>query len=65
MSALAAGKKNTGRQLGNRSAEERRGTLVDGLLATAVLPGLVLNAFSGWWRADPMAGGGRTRSPPT
>ena len=27
-----------------------------GILATAVLIGLVLNALIGWWWADPMAG---------
>ena len=30
-------------------------TLVDALLAGAVLVGLVLNALLGWWWADPMA----------
>lgn len=31
-------------------------TFVDGLLASAVLLGLALNALMGWWWADPMAG---------
>jgi divalent metal cation (Fe/Co/Zn/Cd) transporter len=31
-------------------------TLVDAVLATAVLTGLVLNAGVGWWWADPLAG---------
>ena len=31
-------------------------TLVDGILATAVLAGLLLNAVAGWWQADPAAG---------
>ena len=31
-------------------------TLVDELLAAAVLAGLVLNAALGWWWADPLAG---------
>ena len=31
-------------------------TMVDGLLAVAVLAGLVLNAALGWWWADPVAG---------
>ena len=35
---------------------EDRVTLVDGILATAVLLGLVLNAALGWWWADPAAG---------
>jgi hypothetical protein len=33
-----------------------RVTLIDGILATAVLAGLVLNAALGWWWADPAAG---------
>ena len=35
---------------------EGRVTLVDGILATAVLLGLVLNAALGRWGADPAAG---------
>ena len=35
---------------------ESRVTLVDGLLAVAVLVGLLLNAGPGWWWADPVAG---------
>ena len=31
-------------------------TLIDGVLATAVLLGLALNATLGWWWADPLAG---------
>jgi len=30
--------------------------VVDGLLATTVLAGLLLNATLGWWFADPLAG---------
>ncbi|MEU9245385.1 hypothetical protein [Streptomyces sp. NPDC048385] len=30
-------------------------TLIDGLLAAAVLLGLALNALAGWWWADPLA----------
>jgi divalent metal cation (Fe/Co/Zn/Cd) transporter len=30
--------------------------MVDGILAVAVLLGLVLNAAAGWWWADPAAG---------
>ena len=56
MFVLAAGKCATGRALGNRVLEtEARVTLIDGLLATAVLIGLVLNAAVGWWWADPAA----------
>jgi divalent metal cation (Fe/Co/Zn/Cd) transporter len=32
---------------------EARATVIDGLLATAVLIGLILNAAVGWWWADP------------
>ena len=57
MFALAAGKARTGRALDNPVLRtEGRVTLVDGLLATAVLTGLVLNAAFGWWWADPVAG---------
>jgi divalent metal cation (Fe/Co/Zn/Cd) transporter len=30
--------------------------MIDGILAVAVLAGLVLNAAAGWWWADPAAG---------
>ena len=57
MFALAAGKARTGAALGNPVLRtEGRVTLVDGILATAVLAGLVLNAALGWWQADPAAG---------
>ena len=57
MFALAWGKATTGRALGNVVLEtEGRVTLVDGILATAVLAGLILNAALGWWWADPVAG---------
>jgi divalent metal cation (Fe/Co/Zn/Cd) transporter len=57
MFALAAGKARTGRALGNPVLRtEGRVTLIDGILATAVLAGLVLNAALGWWWADPAAG---------
>ena len=56
MFALAAGKRATGRALGNRVLQtEARVTMIDGLLATAVLVGLILNAAVGWWWADPAA----------
>jgi divalent metal cation (Fe/Co/Zn/Cd) transporter len=56
MFALAAGKARTGRALGNPVLRtEGRVTLIDGILATAVLSGLVLNAALGWWWADPAA----------
>jgi divalent metal cation (Fe/Co/Zn/Cd) transporter len=56
MFALAAGKARTGKALGNPVlVTEGRVTLVDGILATAVLTGLALNAAAGWWWADPLA----------
>jgi divalent metal cation (Fe/Co/Zn/Cd) transporter len=57
MFGLAAGKASTGRALDNPVlAAEGRVTVVDGVLATAVLVGLVLNAAFGLWWADPLAG---------
>ena len=57
MFALAAGKTRTGRALGNPVLRtEGRVTMIDGILAAAVLLGLVLNAALGWWWADPAAG---------
>ncbi len=57
MFALAAGKARTGRALGNPVLRtEGRLTMIDGILAAAVLLGLVLNAGGGWWWADPVAG---------
>lgn len=56
MFALAAAKRATGRSLGNRVLEtEARVTVIDALLATAVLIGLVLNGAFGLWWADPAA----------
>jgi divalent metal cation (Fe/Co/Zn/Cd) transporter len=57
MFALAAGKTATGRALGNPVLRaEGRVTLVDGLLAIAVLLGLLLGGAWGWWWADPVTG---------
>lgn len=57
MFGLAADKTRTGRALENRVLlTEGRVTLVDGLLAAAVLVGLALNAGFGAWWADPAAG---------
>jgi divalent metal cation (Fe/Co/Zn/Cd) transporter len=56
MFALAAGKTGIGRALGNPVLlTEGRVTLIDGILAVAVLVGLALNAVLGWWWADPLA----------
>jgi divalent metal cation (Fe/Co/Zn/Cd) transporter len=57
MFTLAAGKARTGAALDNPVLRtEGRVTFIDGILATAVLVGLVLNATLGWWWADPLAG---------
>lgn len=56
MFVLAGGKRTTGAALGSRVLRtEARVTMIDGLLASAVLVGLILNATIGWWRADPAA----------
>jgi divalent metal cation (Fe/Co/Zn/Cd) transporter len=56
MFALAAGKRSTGKRLGNRVLRtEAHVTLIDGALASAVLAGVVLNAAVGWWWADPLS----------
>lgn len=56
MFALAAGKHDTGRRLGNPVLQtESRVTLVDGALAAAVLTGVGLNAAVGLWWADPLS----------
>ena len=57
MFALAAGKARTGRALGNPVLRTGgRVTAVDGILAAAVLLGLLLNMTLGRWWADPAAG---------
>jgi divalent metal cation (Fe/Co/Zn/Cd) transporter len=57
MFALAAGKTRTGDALDNPVLKtEGRVTLIDGLLAAAVLLGLLLNSLAGLWWADPAAG---------
>ncbi len=57
MFALARGKARTGRALDNPVLRtEGRVTMIDAILATAVLLGLTLNAALGWWWADPAAG---------
>jgi divalent metal cation (Fe/Co/Zn/Cd) transporter len=57
MFILAREKTRTGVRLGNEVlVTEGRVTFVDGVLATAVLVGLALNAGLGWWWADPLAG---------
>jgi divalent metal cation (Fe/Co/Zn/Cd) transporter len=57
MFTLAAGKSRTGQALGNPVlCTEGRVTMIDGILAAAVLAALALNAAAGWWWADPAAG---------
>jgi divalent metal cation (Fe/Co/Zn/Cd) transporter len=57
MFALAAGKARTGTALDNLVLRtEGRVTMIDAILACAVMLGLVLNAAAGWWWADPAAG---------
>jgi divalent metal cation (Fe/Co/Zn/Cd) transporter len=57
MLLLSRAKHETGRALGNSVLmAEAQVTLIDALLAAAVLIGLVLNAVVGWWWADPVAG---------
>jgi divalent metal cation (Fe/Co/Zn/Cd) transporter len=57
MFTLAVGKARTGRALDNPVLRtEGRVTMIDGVLAVAVLLGLTLNAGLGWWWADPAAG---------
>lgn len=57
MFALAAGKAKTGAAMDNPVLRtEGRITMIDAVLATAVLAGLLLNAFLGWWWADPVTG---------
>lgn len=57
MFVLAAGKTRTGTALNNPVLRtEGRLTLIDGILAAAVLAGLVLNTALNWWWADPAAG---------
>jgi divalent metal cation (Fe/Co/Zn/Cd) transporter len=57
MFALAIGKARTGAVLGHPVLRaEGRVTLINGILATAVLASLILNAALGWWWADPAAG---------
>lgn len=57
MLLLAWGKLVTGRRLGNAVLRTgARVTLVDAYLAGAVLAGVALNGWLGWWWADPVAG---------
>ncbi len=57
MFSLAYAKGKVGKKLDNPVLiKEAKVTLIDGLLATSVLIGISLNAFLGFWWADPLAG---------
>ena len=57
MFSLARGKTVTGNALNNPVLNtEGHVTFIDGLLASSVLLGLVLNSALGFWWADPLAG---------
>jgi divalent metal cation (Fe/Co/Zn/Cd) transporter len=56
MFGLAAAKRKLGRRLGDQPLEaEATMTFIDGILSTATLIGLALNAAFGVWWADPSA----------
>ena len=57
MFTMAAGKPRTGRAVDNPVlVTAGRATVIDGILAVAVLLGLTLNAVASWWWADPPPG---------
>lgn len=57
MFLLAHNKSRVGHALANPVlVAEGRVTFIDGVLATAVFVGLLLNALAGWWWADPLTG---------
>lgn len=56
MFGLATAKRRTAEKLGSAPLRsEAAMTFLDGVLSTATLIGLALNAFVGWWWADPLA----------
>ncbi len=56
MFGLAIAKRRTARELESAPLHsEANMTFLDGVLSTATLLGLALNAFLGWWWADPLA----------
>ena len=57
MFTLAFHKSRVGNALANPVLiAEGRITFIDGVLATSVLVGLLLNTLAGWWWADPLTG---------
>ena len=56
MFGLAYVKRRTAEGLGSAPLRsEATMTFLDGILSTATLVGLALNAYAGWWWADPAA----------
>lgn len=56
MFGLAITKRRTATQLGSEPLNsEATVTFLDGVLSMATLAGLALNAYAGWWWADPAA----------
>jgi predicted Co/Zn/Cd cation transporter (cation efflux family) len=56
MFGLASQKRRTAESLGSAPLRaEAQMTFLDGVLSTATLVGLALNAYAGWWWADPLA----------
>jgi divalent metal cation (Fe/Co/Zn/Cd) transporter len=57
MFTLAALKRSTASHLGSEPLmSEATVTFLDGVLSATTLAGLALNAYAGWWWADPLAG---------
>ncbi len=57
MPALAVAKRRTGRALGNRTLiADSAETAFCAVTSAATLLGVGLNAWAGWWQADPVAG---------
>ena len=56
MFLLAYGKRKIGKQIPNKILmEESIVTIIDGALAVALLMGVLLDMYLGWWWADPLA----------
>ncbi|GAB3584582.1 hypothetical protein GCM10027406_31230 [Leifsonia lichenia] len=57
MPFLSYAERRAGRELGSATAvADSKQTLICTYLSAAVLVGLLLNGFFGWWWADPIAG---------
>lgn len=56
MFSLASMKRSIALRLGSKPLNsEANVTFLDGILSTTTLAGLALNAYAGWWWADPIA----------